>query len=180
MFSYCNNYPVGSLDDTGARPIVGDNPSTETPDERHASFSVMKKWAVVDLTEKLMGFMNYNAEKLIDYRNENGYIGACVYFYKNVRDYGDLDIKLQDEWSFEAKTDYYFYGTLLRYDDPGNINFGYIGAILFDLNILCLGAGINQISKYGFQFGDFSTCFDDPRDNEMIKRGYNLYTKGTW
>ena len=68
-----------------------------------SSFSVMKKWAVVDLTEKLMGFMNYNAEKLIDYRNENGYIGACVYFYKNVRDYGDLDIKLQDEWSYLSR-----------------------------------------------------------------------------
>ena len=63
----------------------------------------------------------------------------------------------------------------LRYDDPGNINFGYVGAVLFSEEILCLGAGVNQISKYGFRFGDFSTFFDDPRDNMMIKLGYALY-----
>lgn len=69
---------------------------------------------------------------------------------------------------------------LLRYDDPGNINYGYVGAILFDLEVLWFFAGANQVYNHGFQYGDSSTYFDDPRDREMIERGYTLYTEGTW
>ena len=181
MFSYCNNTPVILVDSGGSRPVVGDHPNKETPEERHASFAAMKQnKRRVDLTEKLTQYMNNNAETLSTYLNENGYINACFYFYNNVRDFGELDIKLQDEWKFEANTDYYFNGTLLRYDDPGNINYGYIGAILFDLEVLWVCAGLNQVGKYGLKYGDFSTYFDDPRDREMIERGYVLYTEGTW
>lgn len=181
MFSYCNNNPIILVDGEGSRPIVGDDPNKETPEERHASFAAMKQnKKSVDLTEKLTQYMNNNAETLSTYLKENGYISACFYFYNIVRDFGELDIKLQDEWKFEANTDYYFNGTLLRYDDPGNINYGYIGAILFDLEVLWVGAGINQVGKYGFKYGDFSTYFDDPRDREMIERGYILYAEGTW
>ena len=120
-------------------------------------------------------FMRDNADKLQSYLNKNGRIKAALYFYENVIDGGDLDIKLQDEWKFEEGKTYTYNGMVLRYDDPGNINFGYVGAVLFSEGILCFGAGVNQISKYGFKFGDISTFYDDPRDNEMIKLGYSIY-----
>ncbi|MBE6713382.1 MAG: hypothetical protein E7580_07695 [Ruminococcaceae bacterium] len=97
--------------------------------------------------------------------------------YENVTDGGNLDIKTQDEWNFEEGKEYLFNGRTLRYDDPGNINFGYVGAILFPEGFLCFGAGINQISKFGFECGDITTWYDDPRDNEMIKYGYQLYQR---
>ena len=116
-----------------------------------------------------------NATELKQYKKDNGTVKAMLYFYKNVTDGGSLDIKLQDEWKFEDDRKYLFNGIELRYDDPGNINFGYVGAVIFPEIILCAGAGLNQIGKYGFKFGDISTFFDDPRDNKMIKYGFSLY-----
>ena len=109
------------------------------------------------------------------YEDENGFLPAAIYFYNNVKDGGKLDIKLSDEWKFETGKIYVYNGRGLRYDDPGNINFGFVGAVIFPLDVLCFGAGANQVKNYGFRFGDFSTFFDDPRDNEMIKYGYTLY-----
>ena len=119
--------------------------------------------------------MQQNATDFKNYINDHGVASAAVHFYENVKDGGKLDIKLTEEWKFEDGKMYIYNGNILRYDDPGNINFGYVGAVLFPLDVLCFGAGMNQISNYGFQFGDFSTFFDDPRDNEMIKYGYSLY-----
>ena len=41
MFVYCNNNPIILVDNTGTRPIVGDNPNTETKAEREASYKCM-------------------------------------------------------------------------------------------------------------------------------------------
>ena len=129
----------------------------------------------VDITEKLTSFMRANAKTLSEYYEKHGFIQAAIYFYQNVTDNGVLDIKMQKDWAFEEGTEYTFNGMVLRNDDPGNINFGYVGAVLFTEEVLCAGAGANQISKYGFKYGDISTYFDDPRDNKMIKYGFGLY-----
>lgn len=129
----------------------------------------------VDLSNKLDSYMLENAKKLQQYKDKHGTVKAIIYFYNNVKDGGDLDLKLQDDWKFDNDKWYKYYDFYLRYDDPGNINFGYVGAVLFSETVLCAGAGANQIKKYGFQFGDLSTFYDDPRDNRMIKYGYNLY-----
>lgn len=91
---------------------------------------------------------------------------------------GALDIKLQDKWKFDEGQLYSFDKQILRYDDPGNINFGYVGAVIFPEAVLCFGAGMNQIKKHGFKFGDLSKWYDDPRDNTIIKYGYDLYMNG--
>ena len=41
-FAYCNNNPAMMKDGDGSRPLVGMSPSTETKDERDASFKYMK------------------------------------------------------------------------------------------------------------------------------------------
>ena len=104
-----------------------------------------------------------------------GSIETWKYFKANVIDGGSLDIKLQDDRKFENGKIYLYNGQKLRYDDPGNINFGYVGAAIFPRAILCFGAGVNQISKHGLKYGDISTFWDDPTDNRMIKYGYGLY-----
>ena len=170
MFAYCENRPIIYVDFGGSKPCLVNRCA-----KWEGSGSVPPKNNEVDLTDKLNEFMFENANTLQEYRDTHTYGETAIYFYNNVTDGGDLDIKLQEEWQFEEDKVYTYNGMELRYDDPGNINFGYVGAVLFSEEILCLGAGVNQISKYGFRFGDFSTFFDDPRDNMMIKLGYALY-----
>ena len=166
MFAYCNNNPINMEDYGGTIP--GRSNMVFIND---GGYSL----PTVDLTEELDEFMLKNADKLEDYKEENGYIEAAFYFYQNVKDGGDLDIKLQDEWTFEEEKNYVYRDRKLRFDDPGNINFGYVGAVLFSEEVLCIGAGVNQISKYGFVYGDLSSYFDDPRDQAMIRWGYEIY-----
>lgn len=128
----------------------------------------------IDLTDEMDDFMTTNADALYEYKEDFGYVDAAIYFYTNVKDNGDLDIKLQDDWKFDDDKIYLYNGMQLRYDDPGNINFGYVGRVLFNEEILCMGAGINQFLKYGTQFGNLSTWYDDPHDQEMIRYGYQL------
>ena len=168
MFVYCLNSPAGYIDITGntARFLTfcciydGSGSGEKT---------------IVDLTDILNEFMRENAKILQEFYDEHSYASSLIFFYNNVKDGGALDIKLQEDWKFEEGKSYYYNGIELRYDDPGNINFGYVGAVLFSEGTLCFGAGVNQISKFGFQFGDLSTFYDDPRDNEMIKLGYSKY-----
>ena len=184
MFAYCRNNPIVLEDATGtadraciyAESRIDDEPWRDhSPGGGGISKRSFKK---VDLTEKINAFLRNNASILQQYLDKHGWAKAAVFFYNNVKDGGALDIKLQDDWKFESGTVYYYNGKPLRYDDPGNINFGYIGAILFPLVVLCVGAGCNQISNYGFKFGSIATFFDDPRDQQMIKMGYDLYRKG--
>jgi len=132
---------------------------------------------IVDLTEKLTEYMRQNAINLIKYKESHTMAETILYFYRNVTDGGKLDIKLKNEWKFEEGTTYLFNGIILRHDDPGNINYGYIGAVLFPEQILCMAAGANQIKNHKFKYGSIFTFFDDERDNQMIKYGYNLYRK---
>ena len=133
---------------------------------------------VVDLTEKLDKLMHKNAATMRKVLKQRGWYYAAIYFYAKVKDGGDWDIKLQKEWKFEKGVTYTYQGKVLRWDDPGNIHFGYVGAVVFTEEAVCLGAGLNQITKFGFSFGDFSTYYDDPRDQEMMRWGHRLYKSG--
>ena len=123
--------------------------------------------------------MEKNANEIKQIKSTFGFVPSSVYFYFAVKDGGKWDIKLQPDWTLDSNYKYLFHGRDIRYDDPGNINFGYAGSVLFPEIALCAGAGLNQYSKYGTSCGDISTFFDDPRDNEMIKYGIQLYEKGT-
>ena len=170
MYAYCLNNPIAYKDDLGCLPHK--NGATTY---QHLFDDGMYSSSIVDLTQKLNEFMNQNVEKLQEYKEQNGYINAVTYFVENVVNGGDLDIKLQDEWKFEDGKEYYFRGEPLRFDDPGNINYGYVGASILPQEVLCIGAGLNQIKKYGFKYGNMHTYFDDTRDHIMIRWGYFLY-----
>ena len=133
---------------------------------------------VIDLTAKLDALMHKNAATMRSVLARRGWYLAAFYFYNMVKDGGDWDIKLQDEWKFEEGVVYMYQGKVMRWDDPGNIHFGYVGAVVFSEEAVCLGAGLNQITKFGFSFGDFSSYYDDPRDQEMMRWGHRLYKSG--
>ena len=96
-------------------------------------------------------------------------------YYLKVTDGGAWDIKLTDEWKFEKNTTYVYQGVEMRMDDPGNIHFGYLGAILFSEEFVCFGAGFNNFMKFGFRDGNCQSYFDDPQDQEMMRWGYRMY-----
>ena len=130
---------------------------------------------IVDLTEKLDTLMQVNAAALEQFLAEKGYVLAALFYHAMVTDGGDWDIKLQDEWRFEPGKTYVYRGKVLRMDDPGNIHFGYTGAILFPEEFVCFGAGMNNLLKFGFDQGDLESYYDDPQDQEMMRWGYQMY-----
>ena len=179
MFAYCGNNPVINVDYTGMRHCAAVSINEENAYDRFIScnyqrtVSLQELGQIVDITEKLNGFMEENAQKLRDYAYAHNPIDTLIYFVRNVTDGGALDIKLQNEWRFEEGKTYIYKGMVLRYDDPGNINFGYVGAELFPRIVLCIGAGLNQLTKPNVPHSVFS-FFDDPRDTYMIKYGYGI------
>lgn len=130
---------------------------------------------VVDLTFKLNVLMHRNAKVLEDFLAEQGYVKAALFYHAMVTDGGDWDIKLTDEWKFEPGKTYVYQGRVMRMDDPGNIHFGYIGAVLFPEEFVCFGAGMNNLLKFGFTQGDLASYYDDPQDQEMMRWGYRMY-----
>ena len=133
---------------------------------------------VVDLTEKLDALMHKNAKTMRSVLAKYGRYYAAYYYYHKVKDGGDWDIKRTNEWKFEEGKTYIYQGRVLRMDDPGNIHFGYVGAVVFVEEAVCIGAGLNNISKFGFTTGNFKSYYDDPQDQEMMRWGHRLYTSG--
>ena len=136
----------------------------------------------VDITYRLMSLMRINALKFAAYIFTQivlrgvykGILNSFKYFYNNSKTKGAWDLKNQG-WKLSSEDWYVFKGKKLRQDDPGNIHFGYVGAVMFPLGILRAGAGVYQIysgtSKWSYRF----TFFDDPRDSTMIVLGYSLF-----
>jgi RHS repeat-associated protein len=184
MFVYCGNNSVTFVDECGTRyceatTVINEKGYNRTMACKFQTRVVLEEMdVVVDITQKLNDFMEANVAKLEEYWSEHTTYETCWYFYENVKDGGTLDIKTQEEWKFEKGKKYIYNGMELRFDDPGNINFGYVGFTLFPKVLLCAGAGVNQIFKFAFQFGDVFSFYDDPRDNYMIRYGYDLRRSG--
>ena len=158
--------------------VPGIEAVTEPAAEVSIEYEAEPEKQIVDITEKLNALMLKNAEELRRIRKEKGYLYACIYYYVKVTDAGDWDIKRTDEWKFEEGKTYVYQGVEMRMDDPGNIHFGYLGAILFHEEFVCFGAGLNNFMKFGRRDGDFSSYFDDPHDQTMMRWGYRMYTEG--
>lgn len=97
-------------------------------------------------------------------------------FKENVENGGPWDLKQKDEWKNSSL--YYFDGELVDKDAPGNIMYGYMGkAYGIPDDILYLAAGYAQLaagtSKPEFLYSNF----DDPIDQENIRRGIEFYNK---
>ena len=158
-------------------PPVTEPPATEPP-ETVPEETVPSGENVVDITEKLDNLMHQSAAELTRIRDRFGYAVAATYYYLKVTDGGDWDIKRTAPWKFEEGKIYVYQGKVMRMDDPGNIHFGYVGAVIFPEEFVCFGAGMNNVSKFGYTTGDFASYYDDPQDQEMMRWGYHLYESG--
>ena len=102
-------------------------------------------------------------------------------FYKNTRTGAKYDIKNQ-AW-FRDKYRHYdivWRKMKLRYDDPGNIVFGYFAAASnMPVKVAQFGPGIYQMYSTGINWHYVRTFGDDPRDCAMIEYGYRCSTGGT-
>lgn len=83
-------------------------------------------------------------------------------------------MKQQDEWSQSSL--YIFNGEIVDKDAPGNIMYGYMGKAYGIPDMVLYGAaGYAQVSAGTSSFSFADSFFDDPMDQENIRRGIELY-----
>ncbi len=119
-----------------------------------------------------------NAKKLEEIKNNKGTIVAAGYFVNKVRPNGDWDFKSQDGWSLNPNTKYIYNGEELRFDDIGNIHYGYVGRVLFDTDTLLQAGGAVQILTMTSDKCYKNSNYDDPRDQWAISYGAKLWDEG--
>ena len=131
----------------------------------------------VDITNRLDTAMRENSQSVIKIRDEVGYFEAVGYFTGMVRGGGLWDFKSQEEWGLSSEKTYYYHGIPLRYDDIGNIHYGYVGKELYTTSVLLKMGGVIQIISGTSEWKYFSSNFDDPRDQMTIKYGCILWDR---
>jgi len=166
MFAYCGNNPVMYVDVTGTMHVKGT--------DGVGISSVI----TVDITEKLDKAMRENAAILREYNDVHNYVNTVAYFVDKVKPEGDWDFKAQEDWALDPYTIYVYNDTRLRYDDIGNIHYGYVGRVIFSSNMLLLAGGVVQIYAGTSDWSYWKTNFDDPRDQWAIQFGCHLWDKG--
>ena len=129
----------------------------------------------VDITDKLNTVMAVNTEELSQVNESFGCWAATMYFEEMVRPGGEWDFKSQASWDLDPSTTYIYEGVSLRYDDIGNIHYGYVGRVLFNEQILLQMGGAVQIVTRTSKLSYYKTWFDDPHDSKMISYGYHLW-----
>ena len=190
MFAYCLNNPVMYVDPSGCSSETVSNNDLigaalfliKISQIISSFFNYFKIHPVVDISDRLDEEMMLHANELATYRDENGYVEACLFFEKNVRNNGEWDIKRNPDWNLNKNAIYIYHGIVLRYDDIGNIHYGYVGRVLFSEQVLLTAAGMYQAKDDYENYGEFkwsiTSRFDDPRDQWAIRYGYHLWDKG--
>ena len=162
MFAYCNNNPIHLSDESGTLPTH----ATMVTDTGNIS--------IRDITKKLNAVMKAHYQEMADYYYKHGRIKSYSYFKEKVQTGGEWDLKSQEEWAFLYTSKIIYNGEELRFDDPGNIHFGYVGQAFTGEWQLKFGAGYEQIRVGTSSWSYWNSWFDDPGDQEMIEYGYIL------
>ena len=198
MFAYCMNNPVMYIDPSGEGPIwdglkevwnnIKDDPELTFWEKTAILFMVpgivikaekvlgaflQPKSYTVDITDRLNAEMDKNAKDMQNYISTHNTIECYMYFIRNVKTGGKWDLK--NEWNLDPKTTYIYSGIPLRYDDIGNIHYGYVGAVLAREDVLLKAAGAYQIISGTSDPSYKSSNYDDPRDQAAISFGYHLW-----
>ena len=175
MFAYCGNNPVNNVDSLGTCYYAS---GQWCHDNWEFIGGYVRKPAPVDLTEKINKAMKENADTLRNYKDEHNYKDTLTFFVNKVKPGGDWDFKSQKDWALDSNTTYAYNFTELRYDDIGNIHYGYVGRVLFSSDILLLAGGAVQIYTGTSKLSYWRTNFDDPRDQWAIEYGCQLWDMG--
>ena len=189
MSAYCGNNPIIYKDLSGNRDCAATSVDKESRLERKISFihqtNITNKTSVsttnlFDVTDRLNSAMKNNAQTLNKLNLYGSICGvsngvAISIFINNVKTGGNWDFKNQEDWNLKKENKYMYRNKIFKYDDIGNIHYGYIGRTLFDENILLLGAGAVQIKEGTSDWSYWDSNFDDPRDQAAIKYGSALW-----
>ena len=174
LFVYCGNNSINNLDPTGNCYYNANGKWCHDNWEFMIGSYVIKP-EPKDITNKLNNAMKNNANTLKEYKDKNGFLNATEYFVEKVRPQGDWDFKSQKEWNLDPETLYLYDGEILRYDDIGNIHYGYVGRVLFSENILLMAGGAVQIYTKTAKLSYSNSNFDDPRDQWAIQFGCDIW-----
>ena len=174
LFVYCGNNSINNLDPTGNCYYNANGKWCHDNWEFMIGSYVIKP-EPKDITNKLNNAMKNNANTLKEYKDKKGFLNATEYFVEKVRPQGDWDFKSQKEWNLDPETLYLYDGEILRYDDIGNIHYGYVGRVLFSENILLMAGGAVQIYTKTSKLSYWNSNFDDPRDQWAIQFGCDIW-----
>ena len=184
MFAYCTNNPIAYIDpdglcrETGYKPWLSVTLSRIDCKRSDCPTSSCYVPDSVDITDELNSAMLNNSEELAEYRKNNSFSSTVNFFVNKVKPGGDWDFKAQDDWSLASDIIYVYNGEHLRYDDIGNIHYGYVGRVIFNTDMLLLAGGCVQIYTKTSSWDYWSTNFDDPRDQWAIQFGCDLWDMG--
>lgn len=178
MFLYCMNSYIIKRDESGTRPVFSSNEKTR--DIRNSVLMMRARREPVDLTKKLTAALEKNYAYLESYLDQNtkkygaviAYTMTNIEFASKVKSGGDWDYKAS--WNLNRYQAYMFNGEIITYEDPGNINFGYVGSLIHNLTDLKTFAGEYQIISGTSDWKYFKSFFDDPADGNAITYGYLL------
>ena len=185
LYNYGGNNPIVNVDITGNLVIpliIGLKIAKEynSYKKRKKAFKEIKKAQsqsdkVPDKTDEFDKVLESNAKRVKKETKNKWFIQKLKYIKNTACDGCEFDLKLTDQWD-EAIL---YNGVVLEPQDIGNLHFGYVGrAAGIPLSVLKIGAGVNQLSKYGDK--TISNCFsdsycDDMRDTYYIEVGAMLY-----
>ena len=193
LFQYCGNNPIMHADPSGhifglalivivvvaAIVLTSSTSNSNTSKPESATETPLPppetKIKSVDVTSQLNKEMTRNAEDLSQVSETFGAWAAMMYFVENVKPGGKWDFKSQAEWSLNPDVIYIYNGNELRYDDIGNIHYGYVGHVLFSEQALLQAGGLVQVYAGTSKLSYYNSWFDDPRDSKMISYGYHLW-----
>ena len=195
MFAYCGNNPVMYSDPSGtfgtlaflgilyvatavSIVIAGTLKALSTNTVTYTPSKSNNNKDSVDITDKLNEAMEKNSQEYKTITEENNYIYSTLYFANKVKPGGDWDFKSQESWNLDPNTTYVFNGLELRYDDVGNIHYGYVGRVSFSEKTLLVMGGVIQIIKKTSNWYYCGTYFDDPQDQWAIGYGSSLWDMG--
>ena len=174
MFAYCLDDPVNLVDEAGDCSCAYDGSAGDFR-RLERGLPPARCPHQTDVTEKLNTEMAQNAATLKKYRKNHNYISTSLYFASQVKPGGEWDFKAQDDWALDPEYTYIYCGQGLRYDDIGNIHYGYVGSVVYTEATLLRMGGIVQIATRTSKWEYRNSNFDDPRDQEMVKYGCILW-----
>ncbi len=173
MFAYCNDEPINRMDIFGTCYYNINGKWCHDNLEYLGGYN--RKPEPIDITDKLNDAMHKNAETMNDSKRTKGTVKTATMFYNNVKPGGKWDFKAQKDWGLDSQHIYLYNGTQLRYDDIGNIHYGYVGRTLFSKKTLLLAAGGVQIYTKTSSISYWNSNFDDPRDQWAIEFGCGIW-----
>lgn len=174
MSAYCANNPITFVDPTGSCYWAAGK-WTHYAWENLGGYVKQSEPKAIDIIEQLDEAMKENAKEIVTTQIVFGYPPSTAYFDFHVAPHGDWDFKSQDSSNLDHNKTYRYKNLILRFDDIGNIHYGYIGRFMFSEDVLLKAAGVVQICTKTSDITYWDSNFDEPRDQTMIKIGSDLF-----